>query len=104
MFILSHKLKIFKYISTIYYFSTIFKTFDSDVDKISAKWGIFGRSFNDIGNAITNKLIDFNDEFERTGKIASSWKNTDSIWKRLYGSKDDNWLKNDFGEIITEYN
>lgn len=68
--------------------SMIFKTFNSDIDKISAKWGIFGRSFNDIGTAITNKLIDFNDEFERSGKIASSWKNTDSIWKRLYPSKE----------------
>ncbi len=105
VFILSHKLKIFKYISTIYYFSTIFKTFDSDVDKISAKWGVFGRSFNDIGNAITNKLVDFNDEFERTGKIASSWKNTDSIWKRLYGNKDDlDWIKNSAGDIITNDN
>ena len=63
--------------TNIDYISTIFKTFDSDIDKISAKWGVFGKSFNDIGDAIRNKLIDFNDEFERTGKLADSWKNTD---------------------------
>ena len=66
----------------------IFKTFDSNIDKISAKWGIFGRSFNDIGTAIINKIIDFNDRFEQTGKIINSWKDTDSIWKRLYPSKE----------------
>ena len=66
---------------------------------------MFGRSFNQIGNAITNKLIDFNDEFERTGKLADSWKNTDSIWKRLYGNKSDaDWIKNSAGEIVTGAN
>ncbi len=66
----------------------IFKTFNSDIDKISAKWGMFGRSFNDIGTAIQNKIISFNEEFEQTGKILNSWKNSDSIWKRLYPSKE----------------
>lgn len=66
---------------------------------------MFGRSFNDIGNAINSKLIDFNDEFERTGNIASSWKNTDSIWKRLYGDKNEfAWIKNATGDIITNDN
>lgn len=66
---------------------------------------MFGKSFNQIGNAITNKIIDFNDEFERTGKLADSWKNTDSIWKRLYGNKSDaDWIKNSAGEIVTGAN
>ena len=65
----------------------IFKTFNSDIDKFSAKWGMFGRSFNDIGTAIHDKIISFNEEFEQTGKIINSWKNSDSIWKRLYPSK-----------------
>ena len=47
---------------------------------------MFGRSFNDIGTAIRNKIISFNEEFEQTGKIIDSWKNTDSIWSRLYPS------------------
>lgn len=67
----------------------IFKTFDSDIDKISAKWGIFGRSFNEIGNAVINKVSDFNEEFEQTGKIIDSWQNSDGIWKRLYPTKED---------------
>ena len=66
----------------------IFKTFDSDIDKISSKWGMFGRSFDDIGTAIHNKIISFNEEFEQTGKIIDSWKNSDSIWARLYPSKE----------------
>lgn len=48
---------------------------------------MFGRSFNDIGTAIRNKIISFNEEFEQTGKIINSWKNSDSIWSRLYPSK-----------------
>lgn len=67
----------------------IFKTFDSNIDKISSKWGMFGRSFNDIGTAIRNKIISFNEEFEQTGKIINSWKNSDSIWSRLYLNKED---------------
>lgn len=55
---------------------------------MSARWGMFGRSFNDIGNAIQNKIISFNEEFEQTGKILNSWKNSDSIWKRLYPGKE----------------
>lgn len=91
--------------TNIDYISTIFKTFDSDIDKWTSKIGVFGRSFNQIGTAVTNKLIDFNDEFERTGKIASSWKNTDSIWKRLYGNKSElDWRKNSMGEIVTKDN
>ena len=64
----------------------IFKTFDSNIDKINSKWGMFGRLFNDIGTAIRNKIISFNEEFEQTGKIIDSWKNSDSIWSRLYPS------------------
>ena len=91
--------------TNIDYISTIFKTFDSDIDKWTSKIGVFGRSFNQIGTAVTNKLIDFNDEFERTGKIASSWKNTDSIWKRLYGNKNElDWRRNSMGEIVTKDN
>ena len=50
---------------------------------------MFGRSFNEIGNAILGKIYSFNEEFEQTGKVFSSWNNSDSIWKRLYPSKED---------------
>lgn len=66
----------------------IFKTFDSDIDKISAKWGIFGKSFNDIGNAIVGRIKDINNGFQATDDLLGSFKDTDSIWKRLYPSKE----------------
>ena len=66
----------------------IFKTFDSNIDKISAKWGIFGKSFNDIGNAIVGRIKDINKGFQATGDLLGSFKDTDSIWKRLYPSKE----------------
>lgn len=66
----------------------IFKTFDSDIDKISAKWGIFGKSFNDIGNAIVGRIKDINNGFQATDDLLGSFKDTDSIFKRLYSSKE----------------
>ena len=33
----------------------IFKTFNSDIDNMSSRWGMFGKSFSDIGNTITTK-------------------------------------------------
>ena len=66
----------------------IFKTFDSDIDKISAKWGIFGKSFNDIGNAIVGRIKDINKGFQSTDDLIGSIKNSDSVWKRLYPSKE----------------
>lgn len=69
-------------------YSMIFKTFDSDIDKISAKWGIFGKSFNDIGNAIVGRISDINKGFQATDDLIGSIKNSDSVWKRLYPSKE----------------
>ena len=66
----------------------IFKTFDSNIDKISAKWGIFGKSFNDIGNAIVGRIKDINKGFQSTDDLIGSIKNSDSVWKRLYPSKE----------------
>ena len=66
----------------------IFKTFDSDIDKISAKWGIFGKSFNDIGNAIVGRISDINKGFQATDDLIGSIKNSDNVWKRLYPSKE----------------
>ena len=41
----------------------IFKTFDSDIDKMSSKWGVFGKSFADIGSAIFGRINDINKIF-----------------------------------------
>lgn len=71
------------------YNSTIFKTFNNDIDKISAKWGILGRSFNEIGTAISTKISTINKNFQITDDLIGSIKNSgDSIWKRLYPSKE----------------
>jgi hypothetical protein len=66
----------------------IFQTFDSDIDKISSKCGIFGKSFNDIGTAITGRISDINKGFQATGDLLDSIKNSESILERLYPSKE----------------
>ena len=67
----------------------IFKTFNNDIDKISAKWGIFGKSFNDIGTAISGKISDINKNFQATDDLIGSIKNSgDGIWARLYPTKE----------------
>ncbi len=66
----------------------IFKTFNSDIDKISSKWGMVGKSFNDIGAAIIGRITDINKAFQATDDLVGSIKNSDSIWKRLYPSKE----------------
>lgn len=67
----------------------IFKTFNNDIGKVSAKWGIFGKSFNDIGTAISGKISDINKNFQATDDLISSIKNSgDSVWARLYPTKE----------------
>ena len=66
----------------------IFKTFDSNIDKTSSKWGMFGRSFNDIGAAIIGRITDINKAFQTTDDLVASIKDSDSILKRLYPSKE----------------
>lgn len=67
----------------------IFKTFDSDIDKISAKLGIFGRSFNQIGTAINNKITSIKENLDVSNDLSGSIKNSgDSIFRRLYPSKE----------------
>ena len=61
----------------------IFKTFDSDKDTFSSKFGIFGKSFEDIGNRFkkaSNELIEINDY--TISNIEDEWENS-SIKKDL---------------------
>lgn len=61
----------------------IFKTFDSDKDTFSSKFGIFGKSFEDIENRfkkVSNELIATNDY--TISNIANAWKNS-SVKKDL---------------------
>ena len=79
----------------------IFKTFNNDIDKMSAKWGIFGRSFNDIGTAIVGRIRDINKGFQSTDDLIGSIKDSDSIWKRLYPSRES--IKSQFIDVDTLY-
>lgn len=61
----------------------IFKTFDSDKDTFSSKFGILGKSFEDIGNRfkkVSDELIATNDY--TISNIANAWKNS-SVKKDL---------------------
>jgi cell wall-associated NlpC family hydrolase/DNA repair exonuclease SbcCD ATPase subunit len=61
----------------------IFKTFDSDKDTFSSKFGILGKSFEDIGNRfkkVSDELIAINDY--TISNIANAWKNS-SVKKDL---------------------
>lgn len=61
----------------------IFKTFDSDKDTFSSKFGVFGKSFEDIGNRfkkVSNELIVTNDY--TISNIANAWKKS-SVKKDL---------------------
>lgn len=61
----------------------IFKTFYSDKDTFSSKFGIFGKSFEDIGNRfkkVSNELIETNDY--TISNIVNAWKNS-SVKKDL---------------------
>ena len=64
----------------------IFKTFDSDIDKMSSKWGVFGKSFADIGSAIFGRINDINKNFQLTDNLLDAFNNSDSIFERLYSS------------------
>lgn len=64
----------------------IFKTFDSDVDNISSKWGIFGKSFNDISTDIEKRWSNVSKTLQVTNdytleNITKAWKmgNTNPI-------------------------
>lgn len=61
----------------------IFKTFDSDKDTFSSKFGILGKSFEDIGNRfkkVSDELIVTNDY--TISNIANAWRNS-SVKKDL---------------------
>lgn len=68
----------------------IFKTFDSDIDKISAKWGIFGKSFYDFAEASRNRKIAIDDLFTLGGvPLKDAKKQAGSFWSYLYPKKED---------------
>lgn len=73
-------------IKHIYYIkiSTIFKTFDSDIDNMSSRWGMFGKSFSDIGEAIKTKWKQVTDYVAVTNDatisgMMSAWKGVSPV-------------------------
>ena len=67
----------------------IFKTFDSDIDKISAKWGVFGKSFYDFAEASRNRKIAIDDLFTLGGvPLKDAKKQAGNLWSYLYPSKE----------------
>ena len=62
----------------------IFKTFDSDIDNMSSRWGMFGKSFSDIGDTITTKWKQVTDYVAVTNDatisgMMSAWKGTSPV-------------------------
>ena len=62
----------------------IFKKFDSDIDNMSSRWGMFGKSFSDIGDTITTKWKQVTDYVAVTNDatisgMMSAWRGTSPI-------------------------
>ena len=78
----------------------IFKTFqNNDIDKWTAKIGIFGKSFNELGTAINGAFKTYIDNIDNFDKDISFW---DALKQNL-SPKDENgygWIKNSLGEIV----
>lgn len=59
--------------------SMIFKTFDSDIDNISSKWGLFGKSFYDVSTDIEKRWNNVSKTLQSTNdytlqNITNAWK------------------------------
>lgn len=79
----------------------IFKTFENnDIDKWTSKIGIFGKSFNELGTIINNVFKTYLNDIDDFDKNISFW---DALKENLF-SKDDNWIKNSLGEIVSKDN
>lgn len=66
----------------------LFKTFNSAIDKISANWGIWGRSFNDFVEASNKQKIAIDDLFTINGlSLKDAKKQAGSFWSYLYPKK-----------------
>jgi len=76
----------------------IFKTFDSDIDKISSKWGMFGKSFNDFANNIKNYKSAIKDLTNQNIRKSDAKKQVGSLWSNLFSNKKD--LKEQFIDVM----
>ena len=81
----------------------IFKTFNTDIDKWTAKIGIFGKSFNELGNAVRDAFKTTIDNIDNFDEDISFW---DALKNNLAPKNEngESWLKNSLGEIISKEN
>ncbi len=81
----------------------IFKTFNSDIDKWTAKIGILGKSFNELGTAINNAFKATIDNVDNFDENIGFWENLkNNLFSKNDSDKD--WVKNSLGEIISKEN
>ena len=81
----------------------IFKTFDSNIDKWTAKIGVLGKSFNDFIEASNNRKIVIDDLFTINGvSLKDAKKQAGSFWSYLYPKKED--IKNQLVDVMPEIN
>ena len=81
----------------------IFKTFNSDIDKWTAKIGIFGKSFNELGTAINDAFKSTIDNLDNFDENVGFWE---SLKNNLFSQRDSDkdWIKNSLGQIISKEN
>ncbi len=79
----------------------IFKTFNSDIDKWTAKIGIFGKSFNELGTAINNAFKSTIDNIDNFNEDVGFWS---SLKDNLFPKKEniESQLINVMPEINTD--
>ncbi len=75
----------------------IFKTIQSDLDGISNKLGFSKRSFAEWGKQVSTS-------FKKSEGIISSFQNAIKTALTVPIEKDDSWIKNKFGEIVSKDN
>lgn len=79
----------------------IFRTFDSDIDKWTAKIGIFGKSFHDLGVAINDAFTSAVDNIDNLDQNVGFWE---SLKNNLFNQNGKDFIKNALGEIVSKEN
>lgn len=80
----------------------IFKTFNSDIDSISSKWGVFGKSFNDISTSIENRWNNVSNTLQATNDYTIS--NIVNAWKSVNGNSISFLADDESIAILNQYN
>lgn len=80
----------------------IFKTFDNNIDKWTAKIGIFGKSFDAIVATVNNTLNSSSHNIDNFDESTGFWKRLKNNLSSIDTGK--NWIKNSLGEIISKEN